>query len=153
MNDARAKIFRPITLPGEYALRAMIVLACDHRRSTAAELAKVTGIPAGYLAKVLQQLAKSGLVDAKRGTRGGFSLAREASRIRLMDLLAALGAIPDRLRCPTTGAPCDGRCPLHESLRRAMQTLDEVLEQTTLDMLVRPPGVEPRTQNGEANPR
>ena len=65
----------------EYALRAMIYLAqCSDKLQATEEIARVTKVPPAYLSKVLQAMAKGGLVVSQRGLHGGFRLAKSPKR-------------------------------------------------------------------------
>ena len=60
----------------EYALRAVVCLATEEGRlQGAAEISETMDVPAGYLAKVLQQLVKAEIITSNRGKGGGFLLA------------------------------------------------------------------------------
>ncbi len=62
-----------ISQTSEYALRATIYLARHPSVSfTTRQIAEATGMPAGYLSKVLQTLARVGIVQSQRGLHGGF---------------------------------------------------------------------------------
>jgi len=76
----------------DYGLLAMMYIAAQpagrlaYRRDIAAHYT----IPKEFLAKVLQKLARQGLVRSYRGIQGGYVLAREASRITLADVVEAV---------------------------------------------------------------
>jgi acyl-CoA dehydrogenase len=59
----------------EYALRAAVCLAGRDEGQTTPEIAETTKVPPSYLSKVLQGLARAGIVEGKRGVGGGFKLA------------------------------------------------------------------------------
>jgi Rrf2 family transcriptional regulator, nitric oxide-sensitive transcriptional repressor len=79
-----------ISLTAEHALRAVIYLA-SHKGccSTVDCIAQHTGIPAGSLAKVLQQLHRFGLVSSQRGPNGGFQLMRTPEALSFMEVILA----------------------------------------------------------------
>jgi Rrf2 family protein len=56
----------------------------------ARHIAKEEQIPAHFLAKILQELTRKGLLRSNKGPSGGFSLRVPASQIRLLDLVEAL---------------------------------------------------------------
>lgn len=78
------------------ALHAMVMLAeAPERRVSAKAIAADLSASESHLAKVLQRLAKAGLVESVRGRGGGFRLARPARRIKLMDVYQAIeGRLP-----------------------------------------------------------
>lgn len=75
----------------DYALRATLELAGnDDGPMTTAELARVQDIPANYLGAVMADLRRAGVVKARRGPDGGWSLARPASAISFADVIRAI---------------------------------------------------------------
>jgi Rrf2 family protein len=78
----------------EYALRAVVVLAGDPEKPwTAQEIAAHSLVPQDYLVKVLQALAKQGLVTAQRGRGGGYVLRRPPRGITVLDVINAVDTI------------------------------------------------------------
>ena len=57
----------------EYALRAVVYLACEGEPRMTAQVAEATQVPAAYLSKVLQGLSRAGIVRSQRGIGGGMS--------------------------------------------------------------------------------
>lgn len=126
----------------EYVLRAMVMLAAeDDRASTAPLLAGATGVPPDYLAKLLQMLARAGLVRSRRGLHGGFALARPPEKITVWDCIAAVDRPRRILSCPL-GLPVHRSrlCPLHRRLDNAMAHVEDVFRHTTLAEIVREGG-------------
>jgi len=79
-----------ISLTAEHALRAVVYLASHPGNCCTVDcIAKHSGIPAGSLAKVLQQLSRSGLVSSQRGPNGGFVLTRSPQALTFMDVIIA----------------------------------------------------------------
>lgn len=76
----------------DYALMAMkhLALRADAGASSAREIAEHYDIPVELMAKVLQRLARSGLLASLQGTRGGYSLARPAGLISVADVIQAV---------------------------------------------------------------
>ena len=76
----------------DYALIAMKHLALREGRgsSSAREIAEQYSIPVELMAKVLQRLARRGLLSSQQGTRGGYQLARESGSISLADVIQAI---------------------------------------------------------------
>src|SRR5450759_3883579 len=76
----------------EYGIRVMVELA---RRAGAApiplaEIAEHDGLPLAYLEHLVARLRKAGLVDSRRGSRGGYLLARPAEQITMAEVVQAL---------------------------------------------------------------
>ena len=75
----------------DYALMAMkhLALRTDAGSVSAREIAEQYDIPVELMAKVLQRLARHGLLVSQQGTRGGYLLARAAALISVADVIAA----------------------------------------------------------------
>ena len=73
-----------LTKKADYALMAMKHLAelPDRTASSAKDVAEAYGIPPEALAKILQRLAKVGLLQSQHGINGGYTLARDPQTAR-----------------------------------------------------------------------
>ena len=120
----------------EYALRAMAWLALRPPRTPvrAKDLSGGTGIPTYYLAKILRRLVLAGVLESQKGQGGGFVLARPASEITFLDVLAAVDASPTPERCAFGWGTCDAQhpCPLHGSWGEIYQAFTKWASGTTL---------------------
>ena len=126
-----------ISQTSEYALRAVVWLA-EHRdrAQTTDEIARGMKIPAGYLSKVLQTLARARLVVSRRGLGGGFALTRLPSEIVPLDVINAVDPIKRIERCPLDKkAHADKLCPLHARLAAAVETIEESFRSCTIEEL------------------
>ena len=121
--------------PCEYAIHAMTYLAATSGASACAdEIAKAEEIPLPILSKVLQDLARKGLLDSRRGPGGGFRLSRRPELITLRDIVAAVDSLDEFLRCVTGLPNCSDEtpCPLHETWKQMRTSLMKSFETTTL---------------------
>ena len=115
---------------GRYALQAIFDLAY-HNAGRAAQIRDICdrqAIPARFLEQVFRDLKRAGLVRSKRGPRGGYELAREASSLRVGDVVRAIEG-------PIALAQIDGRAlgsSSGEVLREVMGLLSQRIE-TALD--------------------
>jgi Rrf2 family protein len=84
-----------------YALRALTRLAeqPDGERLTSDEIAEMEHLPAPYLAKTLQELARRGLLYSEKGRAGGFTLRYRAKDIRVLEVIEALDGEAATSRC------------------------------------------------------
>ena len=75
-----------------YALLAVGYIAKHHQEGIvlSQNISKEYNMPLEYLLKILQQLVKSNVLRSKRGPRGGFSLARPAKKISMLNILEAV---------------------------------------------------------------
>jgi Rrf2 family protein len=106
-----------ITMSADYALRAVIDLAdnSDGRLVAAGEIASRQDIPLSYAVKVLQALARAGIVVCQAGRKGGVRLLRNADELSVLDVVEAVDGPLALNRCllrPRT-CPRDRDCPVH----------------------------------------
>jgi Rrf2 family protein len=75
-----------------YGVRAVFDLAFHNANGAtqAKDIARREGIPLRYLEQIFQDLKRAGIVDSRRGPRGGYSLKRTPDQIRLGDVVRAL---------------------------------------------------------------
>lgn len=99
-----------------YAASAMgCIAAAGGKPVLVKEIAEAASIPAPYLAKIVQALARRGLVNTQRGVGGGVTLARPAPEITLYELAVALDDPIVVPRCMMGTAECSDEraCPAH----------------------------------------
>ncbi|MBY0307273.1 MAG: Rrf2 family transcriptional regulator [Phycisphaerales bacterium] len=124
----------------EYALRAAVYLAGRAPDAcTSEQIALATKVPAGYLIKVLQDLARAGLVSSQRGPNGGFKLLRPPGEITALEVINAVDPINRILRCPL-GIPAHSKelCPMHRRLDHAIALVEQALSNSTLTDMTEP---------------
>ncbi len=81
-----------ISVKVDYACRVMAELARLHGSGSLAQiehLARTESVPANFLAQILGKLRDSGLIASRRGTLGGYALARPPEEISLYDIMMA----------------------------------------------------------------
>ncbi len=126
----------------QYALRALARLSREPHGAPllGRDLARESDIPANYLAKLLWQLGKAGLVSGARGSRGGYKLERPAERIRLIDVVEVFDPVRGRPACLMGRGECDERnaCGAHHRWKRVRDVYLEFLEETTLATIAEP---------------
>lgn len=84
-----------VSRPARQALVAALEMALAGEEPVpVAEVSRRHGIPGTALAKVLQQLVRSGIAVGSRGAGGGYRLARDASVVTVADVLAAFEPRP-----------------------------------------------------------
>ena len=85
----------------EWATHCCTVLALLPRGTAmpAARLAEFHEVPAAYLAKHLQALARAGIVESTQGPRGGYRLSRRPDEITLLDVVTAVEGDEPAFRC------------------------------------------------------
>lgn len=141
-----------ISPTAEYALRAIVAIAQASSEATITPLiARITKVPAGYLSKVLQTLRRAGLVDSRRGLGGGFTLAKPAAEISVLDVVNAVDPIKRIYQCPLGIESYGGHlCPLHRRLDEVAAAVERSFAQTTIgDLLAQPGRSTPFGETGE----
>jgi Rrf2 family protein len=125
-----------LTRAADYAVRVMIHFgACPPgARITRTALAKATGVPEDFLAKVLQALARAGLVLSRRGLDGGFVLRADSTKISLVDVIEAIDGPMAVNVCLMSGNSCErqGECPAHTLWGRAQTAMLKVLRSASI---------------------
>jgi Rrf2 family cysteine metabolism transcriptional repressor len=134
----------------EYGVRVMVELA---RRAgedpiPLAEIAAHDGLPLAYLEHLVARLRKAGLVDSRRGSRGGYLLARPASEITMAEVVEALEGSIAPIECISEAS--DGSivcsressqshvCPTKKLWTRVRFSIVATLRETTLADLLEP---------------
>jgi len=120
-----------------HALRAVAWLAANagDEPVLGRDLARKVRLPAGYLSKVLGQLARIGVLRASRGVRGGYRLARPADRIRLIEVVMPFEgrrARPGCLLRPERPCRDSGACSAHGVWGKVKTVYAGFLERTTV---------------------
>jgi Rrf2 family protein len=120
----------------DYALIAMkhLALRGDRGSSSAREIAELYDIPIELMAKVLQRLARRGLVSSHQGTRGGYRLARPASVISVADIIQAIDGPLTVTACSTEAENCDqyAKCSVRDPLWRIRERILSALATCSL---------------------
>lgn len=124
----------------EYALRAVVFLASQEGKPrTTQEIATATKVKIAYLSKVMQSLGRKGLVQSQRGLHGGFTLARPADELTVLDIIMAVDPIQRIKSCPLGIKGHINLCPLHRRLDLAMKLVEDALQKSTLAELLAEP--------------
>jgi Rrf2 family iron-sulfur cluster assembly transcriptional regulator len=159
----------------EYAIQAMLYLAkrwLDERKEKAQannrvrhgyiqtkEIADAHGMPYYFLAKLVQDLTRAGLVTSTKGPGGGIRLARDPSKITVLDVARSVDNLQYVTDCVIGYEKCspDHPCPLHHDWEKIRARIFEVIRDKTLADLVKDATFQdgrlmaPRTSQAEAS--
>ena len=116
------------------AIHAAVLLAVNETvNRTVAEIAETLEVSQDHCAKVMQRLAKEGLVAAERGPHGGYRLTKSPAQIRAADVIAAMeGKIGDSY-CLFQNPKCRfGECLFSGLLREVHERVRSYFESTSL---------------------
>lgn len=136
-----------ITTGVEYALHCLLYLAdpgAGAQAASARDLAELQGVSVEYVAKLFTRLQKAGLLTATEGAKGGFSLARPAGRITMLDVVEAIDGEKKLFDCQEIRGRCavfgerppgwatKGVCSIHAVMLEAEAKMRDALAGHTL---------------------
>lgn len=121
-----------LTRVSEYALLSLDVIRKSDSPIGAEQLATELCIPKSFLAKILQSLAKHGILESRKGAHGGFMLARDIDQISVNDIIfAAEGKTPAVFDCTSYAGSCPngsiGTCAISPFLMNFQSRIDDFL--------------------------
>jgi Rrf2 family protein len=132
-----------LTRAGDYAIRAMIHLGSLPEGGVALkdDVAITESIPSSFMAKILRQLVKGGLLRSARGVNGGFGLSRPATEINLLQIVEAIEGPITLTECSPDPENCTRAhdCPASSVWFEVQKQMTGLLERTTLEALVSAP--------------
>lgn len=132
-----------ISAQEEYGLRCLLQLAMlnEEQSLTLPQIAKREGISAANAGKLMWLLNKAGFVQATRGTKGGYSLARPAEEIYLSEVIKVLDADEIGNHCESYTGILDscihkGECGIRPVIIGLHEVVQNALSQITLKQLI-----------------
>jgi FeS assembly SUF system regulator len=150
-----------LTKKADYGLIALrhLTMTASHSRTSASakDIAEAYGIPLPLLSKVLQKLARGGLLTSEQGTHGGYRLARAARDISALEVIRTIDGPIILTQCFTEHTGCDhtALCPVREPLRKVHEGILRLLGNISLsdlasdDMVI--PSIRPALANIQMN--
>jgi Rrf2 family protein len=137
---------RTISKRTQYGLKAMLALGSRFGQGPTliATLSKEESIPVKFLELILLDLKSSGLLESKKGPRGGYQLSCPPSTITVGSLIRIMEGPLAPLPCASETAyrPCDecqdvDSCGARIIMRQVRDAIANVLDRTTLADLIR----------------
>ncbi|MGZ5207911.1 MAG: RrF2 family transcriptional regulator [Sulfuricurvum sp.] len=130
-----------MTRASEYALLSLIILAKASHPLDVDTLSRELDISKSFLAKILQSLARKGILKSFKGVNGGFELARKSSEITVLEVMeAAEGKSPAVFNCSPAKEDCPSKqastCSLWPFLNRLQGKVDAFLGILTLEAIL-----------------
>ncbi len=130
-----------ITREGDYGIRSVLYLSRQpfKKISYVNEISDAYKIPRSFLAKILQKLVKAKIVRSYRGVKGGFSLAKQAKDISMMDVLEAIEGRLYLNICLEDKKNCDfsKHCPVTYVWTSIQAKITELLEKANFEDMAR----------------
>jgi len=129
-----------LSLKGEYALRALLVLGLRYREPLVRiqSISDEQNIPKRFLEQILNDLKSAGVVESKRGVAGGYRLARKPEAISIAEIirhiegaLAPVSCVSERFyeKC---SCPDELRCPIRDVMKEIRQAVVQIAERITI---------------------
>ncbi len=114
-------------------IHAMVLLAKKPGMSLSTnKIAKVLHISEAHLSKILQRLAKSGLIRSSRGPKGGYSLNRDRDNITFLDVFEAISGTLSSNTCLIHNPTCNEKCIMGDLLQTTYKCVRDYLEETKI---------------------
>ena len=134
-----------LTKKADYGLMALKYLAEQAEAHNAGarsakDIAEAYHIPPQLLAKILQTLARAGMLISHAGTNGGYALARAAHDISAFEVIRAIDGPLFITSCITIHGTCDlaGHCTIKEPLRKVNDSITSLLSGISIADLIEP---------------
>ncbi len=130
-----------LTREADYGIRSVLYLSRQpfKKVSFVNEISEEYKIPRSFLAKILQKLVKAKIVRSYRGVKGGFSLARQAREITVLDVLEAIEGKMALNICVSDKRKCtfSKHCPSHVLWMQVQTRVVDTLKKANFDELAR----------------
>ena len=122
----------------EYGLRAVFYIAyhADHQKKVGIkEVAKEVDSPEHFLAKILQELSRKGIIQSAKGPHGGFYLNDESLQRPIADIVEALDGGQIFTGCALGLDHCSAKnpCPLHHQIVEIRGQLHQIMRSTKIE--------------------
>jgi Rrf2 family transcriptional regulator, cysteine metabolism repressor len=132
-----------LSLRGEYALRALIVLGLNHGGEVVRiqTISDQQNIPKRFLEQILNDMKTAGILESKRGLAGGYRLKRPPEQITLAEVirliegpLAPVSCVSEKFyeRC---SCPDEEKCGIRSIMKEVRDAIARILEEVTLAQL------------------
>ncbi len=119
-----------------YAVQALACMDSDECANTTyvKDIAVCSDVPPAYLAKIFAKLVQAGILQSKRGYKGGTSLARPPETITLLEITNVLDGSDWNTRCllGLEGCSDDRNCPTHAFWKVTREAITHKLAETSL---------------------
>lgn len=142
-----------LTQAADYAIRSMIYIGSmpEGRTVLRSEVAASQEIPPSFMAKILRSLVRAGLLRSTRGVHGGFTLARPAEEINLLQVVEAIEGPINVANCAASSDGCrhSANCPAAGVWIRVQDAIKGILSEASLETLVSMPRRNGRVEFGQ----
>lgn len=124
----------------KYAIRAVVyisVFSTQQKKVGLREISSELGIPTPFLGKILQTLARNGILISSKGPHGGFCLGRPAEDVSLMDIVDIIDGTELFNQCLVRTVHCSAQepCGVHDQYMKIRKDLKNFFVHQTIDDL------------------
>lgn len=120
----------------ELGIKAVLYLSVQPKGylRNAAEISKELKVPKEFVAKILQKLAHSGIVNSKKGKTGGFSLKVSPKEIKIIDIIRSIDGTKAFEECILGFPNCseENPCPIHHKWAELREKVIEMLSEKSI---------------------
>src|SRR5579872_5890441 len=129
-----------LSLRGEYALRALIVLGLNHGKEVLRihTISHQQNIPKRFLEQILNDLKTAGIVESRRGPTGGYRLSKPPEKISLAVVirhiegpLAPVSCVSEKFYSRCT-CPDEAKCGIRSVMKEVRDAIVKILEGVTV---------------------
>lgn len=129
-----------ISNSSKYALKAVLYLSLhsnEFQKIMVKDISKPINVPQAYIAKLLQELVKQGLVSSTRGPKGGFYLSKKNNDEKVINILKIIDGEKRLTNCVLSLEQCNKEkpCPLHHILSPSRQNILKELKEKSISDL------------------
>ena len=129
-----------LSLKGEYALRALLVLGLNYSESVVRiqRISDEQNVPKRFLEQILNDLKSAGILESKRGIAGGYRLARSPEKITLASVvrhiegaLAPVSCVSEKFyeKC---SCPNEAKCAIRAVMKEVRDSIVKILENVSV---------------------
>lgn len=126
----------------QYAVRAIFELSKNYGKGPIRtnEIADAQAIPQRFLENILNELKSTGLIESRRGMRGGYLIARNPAELTVGEIIRLVDGPLDPVKCigegRSGGCPLQNECSLVKLWNRAKVAMEQVYDNATFKGLV-----------------
>ncbi len=127
-----------LNITTDYAVRCMMYLAHTKRTTSASEIGEMMCVSKNFVVGIMKKLREAGMVEAVRGTAGGFRLTKEPEQIKLLDVVKTMENNVYISRCLDDGV-CNRNavsfCKVRKFYDKMQQTMEEMMRNVSIAQL------------------
>jgi Rrf2 family protein len=129
-----------LSLRGEYALRALVVLGLNYGPEVVRiqTISTQQNIPKRFLEQILNDLKSAGIVESRRGMAGGYRLSKTPDKINLAQVIRHIEGPLAPVRCVSEkfyskcSCPDEEKCGIRSIMKDVREAIVNILEQVTV---------------------